>query len=127
MTVMKTASSHEVDVAGRKFMDSETVDRIIPWFDATIGVLLIVGLATRPAALVAAAFLVSVVVSQWPTATDSIATWPQVIEALGLLVVAAAGAGRFAGLDAICSVVCCRRGCSTTASTTSPTANAKST
>ena len=107
---------------GRKFMDSEGVDFVIPWFDATIGVLLIVGLGTRPVALVAAAFLFSIVVSQWPTASDSIATWPQFIEALGLLVIAAAGAGQYAGLDAICSVVCCRRCCSTgnPSPTTSP-------
>ena len=110
---------------GRKFMDSEGVDFVIPWFDATIGVLLIIGLATRPTALVAAAFLLSIVVSQWPTATDSIATWPQFIEALGLLVIAAAGAGRFAGLDAICSLFCCRSSCSTAKGNTSPTSNAK--
>lgn len=111
---------------GRKFMDSEGVDFVIPWFDATLGVLLIVGLATRPAALVAAAFLFSIVVSQWPTATDSIATWPQFVEALGLLVIAASGAGQYAGLDALCSLFCCRGRCSTAKSNTSPTASAKS-
>src|SRR5262249_46322510 len=32
---------------GRRFGDSETMDRVIPWFDATIGVCLILGLLTR--------------------------------------------------------------------------------
>lgn len=93
---------------GRQRFDSESIDAFIPWFDATVGVLLIVGLATRPAAFAAALFLGSVVVSQWPTAPDAAPTWAQFIEALGLLVVAATGAGQFAGLDGIFSAVCCR-------------------
>lgn len=102
----------ELTKPARRTLDSEGVDRFIPWFDATIGVLLIIGLATRPAALVAAAFLISVIVSQWPTASGAMATWPQFIEALGLLVVAAIGAGQFAGVDGIlaaCCPGCCRR------------------
>lgn len=93
---------------GRRLMDSETIDRFIPWFDATIGVLLIAGLFTRPAAVAAALFLISVVASQWPTSPGAAATWPQAIEAIGLLVIAAAGAGKYAGFDAIFSA-CCRR------------------
>ncbi len=105
----------ELDKPGRRMLDSECIDMIIPWFDATIGVLLIIGFATRPAAIVAAAFLGSVLVSQWPTTAGAVPTWPQFIEMLGLLVVAAVGAGRFAGIDGICSAVCCRR-----SSTTAP-------
>lgn len=86
---------------GRKSFDSESIDKFIPWFDMTIGVLLITGLATRFAAAVGAAFLFSVILSQWPTSPGTIATWPQFVEMLGLLVVAATGAGRFAGIDGI--------------------------
>jgi uncharacterized membrane protein YphA (DoxX/SURF4 family) len=103
----------KLDKPGRRFFDTEAIDKFIPWFDATLGVLLIVGLATRPAALVAAVFLFSVLASQWPTAAGTTATWPQFIEALGLLVVAATGAGRYAGIDGICCTGCCRRGGST--------------
>jgi hypothetical protein len=115
----------ELSKPGRRFLDSEGIDSMIPWFDATIGVLLIIGLATRPAALIAAAFLFSVIASQWPTASGSIATWPQFIEALGLLVVAAAGAGRFAGVDGICYAVCCGRCSSTKQGIASPGATAE--
>jgi uncharacterized membrane protein YphA (DoxX/SURF4 family) len=84
---------------GRFFGDSETVNKIIPWFDFTIGVLLILGLFTRFAAVVGAGFLLTVVLSQWPYAPGANATYYQTIEMLGLLVLAGTGAGRFAGLD----------------------------
>ena len=95
--------------AGRRMLDSEAIDRFIPWFDATLGALLVMGLLTRPAALLAAAFLFSVLISQWPLSPDAAPTWPQLIEALGLLVVAAAGAGRYLGLDALLATICCRQ------------------
>lgn len=94
---------------GRRLLDSETIDKVIPWFDMTIGALLIMGLGTRIAAMAGAAFLFSVLISQWPTASGSIPTWPQFIEALGLLVLAAAGAGRYAGFDVLFCAGCCRR------------------
>jgi len=93
---------------GRRFYDSETIDKFIPWFDMTLGVMLIAGLGARYAAIAAAAFLCSVMASQWPTTADSIVTWPQFIEVLGLAVVAATNAGRFAGVDGLlCG--CCKR------------------
>ncbi|HMP80844.1 MAG TPA: DoxX family membrane protein, partial [Pirellulaceae bacterium] len=42
------------------------LNRIVPWFDVTVGVLLIVGLLTPWAAVVGAAFLVSVIATQPP-------------------------------------------------------------
>lgn len=84
---------------GRRALDSESIDVVVRYMDVTIGLLLILGLFTRFAALWAAAFLCSVIASQWPGATGAVAVWPQFIEMLALLVVAAAGAGRFAGLD----------------------------
>lgn len=84
---------------GRRFMDSEMVDSFIPYFDAAIGLLLILGLFTRFAAVAGGLFLGSVVLSQFPGATGAMATWPQAIEMIGLFVVAATAAGRFAGLD----------------------------
>jgi uncharacterized membrane protein YphA (DoxX/SURF4 family) len=90
-----------LDKPGRRLLDSETIDRIIPWFDMTVGVLLITGFLTRAAALAGMAFLGSVMASQWPTSAAALATWPQFIELLGLLVVAAASAGLYAGLDGV--------------------------
>ena len=46
-----------------------------------------------------ALFLASVVATQWPGAEGAMPTYYQVVEMLALLVVAATGAGRFAGLD----------------------------
>lgn len=97
----RKAGLMSLDRPGRRVLDSETIDQFIPWFDMTIGALLIIGFATRFAAVIGGAFLCSVIVSQWPTSPGTIATWPQFIELLGLLVVAATGAGRFAGVDGI--------------------------
>jgi uncharacterized membrane protein YphA (DoxX/SURF4 family) len=86
---------------GRKPLDSEAIDKVIPWFDCTIGVLLILGLLTRLASVAGAAFLMGVVVTQWPGAIGAASTWPQFIEMLSLLTLAAVGAGRIGGLDHI--------------------------
>lgn len=96
---------------GRRTLDSEAMDRFIPYFDLTLGVLLILGLFTRPAALAAAAFLISVVLAQWPGAYGSQPTYYQAAEACGLLVLAAANAGRYGGLDSVVDLLrCCCRG-----------------
>ena len=84
---------------GRRMLDSVTVDSIIPYFDFTIGLLLMLGLFTRPAAIVGALFLCSVMVSQWPGAAGAIPVWSQFIEAVALAVVAATATGRVAGVD----------------------------
>ena len=101
-SVIRTGDSdkHEIAVQGRmKFMDVDTVNWIIPKFDLLIGILLILGLFTRPAAIVGALFLVTVVISQWPWSWGALPTYYQAIELVGLIVLAFTGAGRFAGLD----------------------------
>jgi uncharacterized membrane protein YphA (DoxX/SURF4 family) len=92
-------------------MQSGTIDGLIPWFDLTIGLLLLFGLFTRPAALAAAAFLASVVLTQWPLADGALPVYNQFVEMIALLVVAAIGAGRFAGLDLLVGFAlskCCK-------------------
>jgi uncharacterized membrane protein YphA (DoxX/SURF4 family) len=96
--------------AGETVMSTKTVDRVIPWLDLSIGVLLILGLFTRLAAVVGALFLLSIVLSQWPGAIGAQPTYYQVNLMLGMLVLAATGAGRYFGLDFFGSLLmrrCC--------------------
>lgn len=86
---------------GQRALDTMTLDRYVPYFDMTIGVLLVAGLFTRVAASLAAAFLATIVVSQWPFASDAISTGYQQVEMCALLALATIGAGRYAGLDAL--------------------------
>ncbi|MFM9116699.1 MAG: hypothetical protein ACKOU6_11125, partial [Planctomycetota bacterium] len=102
--------SLKVDKPGRTSLDSEGIDRFIPYFDLTIGVLLMIGLLVRPVALVAAAFLASVVASQWPGSYGAMPTYYQAVEMFALLALAAVNAGQCAGLDRILSSLfslCC--------------------
>jgi uncharacterized membrane protein YphA (DoxX/SURF4 family) len=94
---------------GRSTVDSESIDHFIRYFDLLIGGLLILGLFTRLAAVLGAVFLLSVMASQWPGSWGALPIWPQLIESLGLIVLAATGAGRFAGLDFMLSSL--RRWC----------------
>ena len=74
------------------------IDRVVPYFDLSIGCLLILGLFTRYVGVIGAGFLSLIVITQLPGvpgAQDSIA---QIIEMV-LLVLAAIGAGRYGGLD----------------------------
>jgi uncharacterized membrane protein YphA (DoxX/SURF4 family) len=91
---------------GRAPVDSETADMVVPWFDLAIGACLILGLFTRPAALLGAAFLAMICVSQWPGSPGAVPVYNQAIEMLALVALAAIGAGRFFGLDAICYWCC---------------------
>lgn len=84
---------------GRRTLDSRTIDKIIPYFDLTLGMLLMLGLFTRTAAVAAGLFLCSVVISQWPGTPGAVPVWPQLIEALALFVIAATASGRVAGVD----------------------------
>jgi uncharacterized membrane protein YphA (DoxX/SURF4 family) len=77
------------------------VDKIIPIFDMSVGILLLLGLLTPLAGLAAGLFLASVVVSQFPGFPGTSPTYYQAIEMLGCFVVAFADAGRYAGLDFI--------------------------
>jgi uncharacterized membrane protein YphA (DoxX/SURF4 family) len=99
-----------LDRPGRRTLDSRTVDKIIPYFDLTLGLLLMLGLFTRTAAVAAGLFLCSVVVSQWPGTPGATPVWPQLIEALALFVIAATASGRAAGVDFFVRLVtawCC--------------------
>ena len=75
------------------------IDRVVPWFDTIVGACLILGLFTRAASLVAAAFLLTIIATQPPFFAGSAPTIPQFIELVGLLVLFATSAGRYAGLD----------------------------
>jgi hypothetical protein len=116
---------------GQSFGDSEMADRVVPWFDAAIGVCLILGLLTRPAAILGAIFLASICLSQWPLTPGAAPIYNQAIEMLALLVLAAVGAGRFLGLDYFlsCAYGACfgaRRTPNAAIVTTSPTSTTKS-
>ena len=94
---------------GRKLMDTIFIDQIIPTFDLVVGILLILGLFTRITSLAAAGFLAMIVATQWPGAPGAVPAHYQAIEMFGCLVLAAVGAGRFAGLDFL--VGCLLRKC----------------
>jgi len=88
-----------MELPGASFLRTDLVDKIIPIFDMVIGILLIVGLLTRVASLAAAAFLISVVLSQFPGFAGTTPTYYQAIEAMACLVLFSTDAGRYAGLD----------------------------
>lgn len=99
---------------GRHLLDTLFIDQIIPYFDLIVGACLILGLCTRLSSLAGAGFLASIVATQWPGATGALPTYYQVIETVAMLVLAALGAGRFAGLDFFLEPWClrvCKRCC----------------
>jgi uncharacterized membrane protein YphA (DoxX/SURF4 family) len=65
--------------------------------EATLGILLVLGLFTRPAALVAFAFLGSLLISEWGTAW----IWELLVPVLTSLGLAVGRAGRGWGIDAL--------------------------
>ena len=65
--------------------------------EISLGVLLVLGLFTRPVALVACAFLASLWVSEWGTAW----IWELLVPVLASLALAVGGAGRTGGVDAL--------------------------
>jgi len=77
----------------------DLVNKIIPWFDLTVGVLLILGLFSRWASLAAAGFLFSVLLTQPFWIPGAAPTHYQAIEMVACLVLFAVHAGRFGGLD----------------------------
>jgi uncharacterized membrane protein YphA (DoxX/SURF4 family) len=92
------------------FIDTNLIDRVIPYFDVTVGVCLILGLFTRIAAVAGGLFLVSVVLSQFPGWPGAQPTYYQAIEAISMFVLAAVGAGLYGGLDFIIKGFWQRRG-----------------
>lgn len=83
----------------REMVDTSIISPYVPYFDLAIGWCLLLGLFTPLASLAAAAFLGSVFLSQYPPGTGPTSSNYQLIEGLACLVIAATGAGRFAGLD----------------------------
>ncbi len=75
------------------------INRCLPWFDLGVGLLLILGLATRIAALAGMGLLAGVLATQpfWIPGTEN--TFYQWIEFSALFVIMAVGAGRLGGLD----------------------------
>jgi uncharacterized membrane protein YphA (DoxX/SURF4 family) len=100
----------EIGKVGSRAFDSVFVDRWIPYFDLAVGVCLILGLMTRVAAIAGGLFLLSVCLSQWPWAEGAVPIYYQAIEMLAMFLLAAIGAGQFAGIDFLISSVwnwCC--------------------
>ena len=80
-------------------IDVKLIDKIIPIFDMSVGILLIIGLLTPLAGIAAGLFLASVVLTQFPGSHGSVPTYYQAIEMAGCFFLAFADAGRYAGLD----------------------------
>lgn len=76
------------------------INLVIPYFDFTVGILLLVGLFSRLASLAAAGFLLGIIITQpiWVPGYDPRIIY-QIVEFGGLLVLAATVAGRYGGLD----------------------------
>jgi uncharacterized membrane protein YphA (DoxX/SURF4 family) len=94
---------------GRGAFDSQTMDAIIPYFNLVVGVCLLAGLFTRPAAIAGAIFLATVCASQWPGSPGAAPIFYQAVEMFALLTLAAIGAGRYLGLDYFLGAICCRK------------------
>jgi uncharacterized membrane protein YphA (DoxX/SURF4 family) len=84
-TVMATAASHSAIAAPLQGMT-----------EISLGVLLVLGLLTRPAGLVACGFLASLWISEWGTSW----IWELLVPTLASLALAVGSAGRTWGLDA---------------------------
>jgi uncharacterized membrane protein YphA (DoxX/SURF4 family) len=89
----------KLDVPRNQLIDTSLIDRFVPYFDMAVGICLLFGFLTPAAALAAAGFLGSVVLSQYPPETGPTSSNYQLIECMACFVLAATGAGRFAGLD----------------------------
>lgn len=75
------------------------IDGIVPYFDLTIGALLILGLFSRLAAFSAAGFLFTIVLTQWPWAEGAAPVYYQFVEFSAALCLMAFPSGQFLGLD----------------------------
>jgi uncharacterized membrane protein YphA (DoxX/SURF4 family) len=100
-TQVKAKGYYTISKPGEGALSTRTVDKIIPIFDMSVGILLILGLLTPVASIAAALFLLSVVLSQMPGYPGTQPTYFQAVECLALLVLAGTDAGRYAGLDFI--------------------------
>ena len=84
---------------GEGLINARVADKVIPFFDMVVGILLMIGLLTPLAGWAAAIFLISVVLSQMPGYPGTDPTYFQAVEALACIVLATCDAGRYAGLD----------------------------
>ncbi len=75
------------------------INRIVPWFDLAVGILLTLGLGTRMAAMAGLCLLGGVLATQPFWVADAANTYYQWIEFAALFLLLAIGAGRFGGLD----------------------------
>lgn len=89
----------KIDLPRNQLIDTSVLNRVVPYFDMTIGVCLLLGLFTPLAALAAAGFLGSVFLSQYPPVAGPTSSMNQLVECMACLAIAATGCGRFAGLD----------------------------
>lgn len=92
---------YAIEVPRTGLVDTSVLNRVVPYFDLAIGICLIIGLFTPVVSLAACGFLFSVFLSQFPPASGPSSSAYQLIEGVACLVLAATGAGRFAGLDFI--------------------------
>jgi uncharacterized membrane protein YphA (DoxX/SURF4 family) len=76
-----------------------TIDWLVPRFDAVVGGLLLLGLFTRLAAAMAALFLTSIILSQPPWIAGAAPAQLVFVEWAALIVIAITGASQFGGLD----------------------------
>ncbi len=98
-TVEKRKIYVSFKLPGSSPVDVKLIDKIIPIFDMSVGILLMLGLLTPLAALAAGLFLASVVLTQFPGSHGSVPTYYQAIEMLACFFLAFSDAGRYAGLD----------------------------
>ncbi|MDZ4850707.1 MAG: hypothetical protein SGI77_15580 [Pirellulaceae bacterium] len=84
---------------GGGLLSVRLIDKIIPIFDMSVGILLILGLLTPVAGVAAGLFLGSVVLSQFPGSPGALPTYFQAVEMVACFVLAFSDSGRYAGLD----------------------------
>jgi uncharacterized membrane protein YphA (DoxX/SURF4 family) len=95
----KEKQSVKFKLPGEGPVSVDLVDKYLPIFDMSVGILLMLGLLTPVAGTAAGLFLLSVVLTQFPGSYGAQPTYYQAIEMFGCFVLAFADAGRYAGLD----------------------------
>lgn len=112
LEVRQSRGRLEIGKVGRFPFDSEFMDWFMRYFDFTVGLLLILGLLTRPAALAAAGFLGTVCLAQFPGSYGAVPIYYQMVEMLALFALAAVGGKRLIGLDYVVTglwSLCCKK------------------
>lgn len=99
--VVASVGAIPYELPGQGLLSVRLVDKIIPIFDMSVGILLILGLLTPVAALAAGLFLASIVLTQFPGYPGTQPTYYQAIEMVACFCLAFSDAGRYAGLDFI--------------------------